>query len=149
MTPLGGETMDYSQISEWLRDHLDDLSIEPTTVEFDRWRIDIFKAAAQEAGFASYAEWRPVGQGFKDFSPRCETFASLALEGKLRHGSHPLLNMSASNAIAVRSPAGDVKLDKSKASQRIDPLIAAVMAVHAVADGAAETLGDDLSWWVA
>jgi len=36
--------------------------------------------------------------------------------------------MGAANAIAVHDPAGARKLDKSKSTQRIDPLVAAVMA---------------------
>jgi phage terminase large subunit-like protein len=39
--------------------------------------------------------------------------------------------MAAANAIVIKDPAGNRKLDKSKAAQRIDPLIAAVMATHA------------------
>jgi phage terminase large subunit-like protein len=76
-------------------------------------------------------EWEPVGQGYKDFSPRLETIETLLLDGKLRHGKAPLLNMAAANAIVIKDPAGNRKLDKSKAAQRIDPLIAAVMATHA------------------
>jgi len=57
------------------------------------------------------------------------------LEERIRHGNHPLLNMAAANAIAVNDPAGSKKLDKSKSTQRIDPLIAAVMAVFAVSEG--------------
>jgi phage terminase large subunit-like protein len=68
-------------------------------------------------------------------SPRLESFESAALEHKLRHGAHPLLTMAAANAIRVKDPAGSSKLDKAKSSQRIDPLIAAVMAVYPVTEG--------------
>jgi phage terminase large subunit-like protein len=149
MMPLGGETMDYEQISRYLRNECDRLQIAPTTVEFDRWRIEDFKKTAEQNGFAQFATWNPVGQGYQSFSPRCEAFMSLALEGRLRHGGHPLLNMAAQNAIAVKDAAGSVKLDKSKSTQRIDPLVAAVMAVYAVSEGRAKTLGADLSWMVA
>jgi phage terminase large subunit-like protein len=57
--------------------------------------------------------------------------------------------MAAANAVAVINDVGDVKLSKAKATQRIDPLIAAIMATYAVSDGRAETLGNDLSWWIA
>jgi phage terminase large subunit-like protein len=148
MYACGGKSMDYVQISELLRDLFHDMGIEPNTIEFDRWRIEDFKRACQETGFAQMATWNPVGQGFKEQGPRCESFLSMCLEGKLRHGNHPLLNMAASNAIAVIDPAGAIKLDKAKATQRIDPLVAAVMAVYPVSDGN-RALGSDLSWWVA
>lgn len=148
MYTCGGSSMDYYQISELLRDLFHDLGIEPTTIEFDRWRIDDFKRACSETGFAQMATWNMVGQGFKDQGPRCEAFLGLMLEGKIHHGNHPLLNMAASNAIAVSDPAGAIKLDKSKATQRIDPMVAAVAAVYPVSDGATGLTGD-VSWWVA
>lgn len=149
LVPIGGESMDYEQIIQALVERFDYYGIEPTTIEFDRWRIDDFKKQADKQGFAQMAAWNPVGQGFKDYGPRCEAFTSLMLEGRVRHGGHPLLNMAAQNAIAVMDPAGSVKLDKSKATQRIDPLVAAIMAAYAVTEGKAATLGSDLSWMVA
>lgn len=149
MVPIGGESMDYDQIAEYLRDTLDDEGIALSKVAFDRWRVDIFKAAAERCGFAQFAEWVSVGQGFRDMAPRLEALEGLLLEGRMRHGGHPLMNMAASNAIAVQDPAGARKLDKSKSTLRIDPLVAAVMAVYEVTDGEGEILGDDLSYWVA
>lgn len=148
MIPLGGESMDYRQITEWLRDKLHDLEIDPAVVAFDRWRIRDFRAVADELGFAQMATWKEVGQGYRDFAPRCDAFMSLMLEGKVRHGGHPLLNMAASNAVAVIDAAGSTKLDKSKASQRIDPLVAAIMAVYEVTEGQGAVMGSDLSWWI-
>ena len=135
MVALGGSSMDYEHVATYLRDTLDDLGIELTTLAFDRWRIDVFKKAADDVMFAPWAEWNSVGQGFRDFSPRVENFESLLLEGRIRHGNHPLLNMAAANAIAVGDAAGSKKVDKSKATQRIDPIIAAVMAVFEVSEG--------------
>ena len=57
--------------------------------------------------------------------------------------------MAAANAVAVVDAAGGTKLDKSKATQRIDPLVAAVMAVYEVSEGASGVVGSDVSWWVA
>ena len=135
MFAIGGSSMDYEHIATYLRDTLDDLDIKPTSIEFDRWRIDIFKKEADVVQFAPWAEWNSVGQGFKDFAPRVEAFESLLLENRIRHGNHPLLNLAASNAIAVSDPAGARKVDKSKSTQRIDPLIAAIMATFAVSEG--------------
>jgi phage terminase large subunit-like protein len=104
------------------------------SVSFDRWRIDDFKVAAEKANFAQDSEWLPVGQGFKDFSLRLEGLESLLLQKLLRHASHPLLNMAASNAIVISDPTGNRKLDKSKSSQRIDPLVALAMSVYLLSD---------------
>jgi len=72
------------------------------------------------------------GQGYKDMSPAIEEFEVLALNGKLRHGDHPILKMCIQNAIPLRDPAGNRKLDKSKPTKRIDGIVASVMAVAAM-----------------
>jgi phage terminase large subunit-like protein len=78
-----------------------------------------------------------MGQGYKDFSPALDQFEGLALNGRLRHGNHPILSWCASNAVIARDPAGNRKLDKSRPTGRVDGLVAAVMAVAAMS-GAAE-----------
>jgi phage terminase large subunit-like protein len=50
------------------------------------------------------------------------------LSEKVRHGGHPVLAMCAANAVAVHDPAGNRKLDKGKATGRIDGLVALAMA---------------------
>lgn len=148
LIPVGGDIMDYRQIAEALRDRLAALGIEPATIEFDAWRMDVFKPVAQEVGFGAMATWNPVRQGFQTFAKILEAFETLALDGKIRTGGHPLLSMGFSNAIAVQDPAGNRKLDKSLSTARIDPAVAAVMAVYAVSDGQGAALGADIAWWV-
>jgi phage terminase large subunit-like protein len=133
-----GATLDYVWLCEYLKGALDDLGIVINSIQFDRWRIKELMSAAEQTGFAQEAEWKEVGQGFRDFSPRIEAFETYLLQKKMRHGSHPLLNMAAANAVSVRDPANNRKLDKSKTTQRIDPLVAAVMAVGAFLENPAE-----------
>jgi phage terminase large subunit-like protein len=125
-----GATIDYDFLFQWLRIRLDDMGIRVDVCAFDRWRIVEAKSAAERNGFVVNI-WSEVGQGFQSMSPRVEFFESLLLQERLRHGAHPLLNLAASNAIAVKDAAGNRKLDKAKSTQRIDPLVAAVMAVGA------------------
>lgn len=136
MVAVPGPSVDYDFVAGYLRRELDDLGIRLSSVEFDRWRWELFSKAAEEQGLQC-GVINPVGQGFRDISPRAEAFQAVLNQGKIRHGGHPLLNMAAANAIAVRDPAGNIKLDKAKSTQRIDPLVAAIMAVYAVSEGAA------------
>ncbi len=122
-----GATVDYDWLCEDLLIQL--LGMNIASVQFDRWRIDVLKAAAERTRLAQIvATWQEVGQGFKDSAPRLEAFEAALLGGRLRHGGHPLLTMGAANAIAISDPAGGRKLDKSRSTQRIDPLVAGVMA---------------------
>ena len=62
--------------------------------------------------------------------------------GRVRHGMNPLLTWCASNAIATRDPAGNRKLDKSKATGRIDGMVALAMALGAATRDA--TINEDV-----
>jgi len=140
LIPLGGEVMDYDQIADYMRIALDELGIIVDRVEYDRWNIDSFKASCVRKGAFMDAEFNPVGTGFKDQTPRCDCLLNNMMEGKLRTGNHPLLNMSASNAIVIHDASGNTKLDKSKSTHRIDPIIALVMSVYPLLDGAKDSL---------
>lgn len=149
MIAVPGSTVDYDYVSQYLRDELDDNGINVDTICFDRWRISLFQKACEDSGAFPSVFWVPVGQGFRDMSPRLESFEAKLLATQIRHGGHPLLNLAASHAIATMDSAGGRKLDKSKASQRIDPLVAAVMALHQVSEGEDAEMPEDLGYWVA
>lgn len=98
------------------------------TVAYDRWRIEDFK---RELGiFGGGVPLEPFGQGFKDMSPAVDMLERCVAERQLRHGGNPVLNMCAANAVITRDPAGSRKLDKSKATGRIDGLVALAMALQ-------------------
>jgi phage terminase large subunit-like protein len=106
----------------------DDWYYDLRTVAYDRWRIEDLK---RELGlFGGTVPLEPFGQGFKDMSPAVDTLERNVAEKLLRHGGNPVLNMCASNAVVTRDPAGSRKLDKSKATGRIDGLVALAMALQ-------------------
>jgi phage terminase large subunit-like protein len=132
LTP--GQQVDYKWVAAYLAKVYAGFNI--ASVHYDRWRIEIFQGAAQQTPFFGMVErWEPVGQGYTSMAPRLEAFEGEALAGRLRTGGHPVLNLGAASAITVQDPAGNRKLDKSKSTQRIDALVAAVMAVFPVSEG--------------
>jgi phage terminase large subunit-like protein len=69
------------------------------------------------------------GQGFQSMSPALRDTESVLLNGKLKHGNHPVLTMCAANAVVATDPAGGRKLNKAKAAGRIDGMVALVQAL--------------------
>ena len=53
----------------------------------------------------------------------------LTLEGKLAHGGHPVLRWCMDNAVVQTDAAGNIKLSKAKATEKIDLAVALVMAL--------------------
>jgi len=149
ITAVPGKTLDYEWIASFLKINLMDEGIEINNIEFDRWRIAEFKAACERAGVDILPDkWHQVGQGYKDMSPRLEAMETIMLQEKINHGKHPVLNLGASSAIAVKDPSGNRKLDKTKAKNKIDALVAMVMAVYPLAASTEEDWGDDVSWMI-
>lgn len=92
---------------------------------FDRHRIDVLKAACSRLG----VDWplEPFGQGFVSMAPAVDELERAMVEKKFRHPNNPCLNFNAANAVFDEDPAGNRKLDKSKATGRIDGAVCLVM----------------------
>lgn len=131
LNALPGSTIDIDAVALWLVEFCADHDV--AGIWFDRWRIDVLKAALSRIGVE--LPLFPFGQGFKDMTPAVQKLETVVADGKLRHGMHPILTMCARNAVAVRDAAGGVKLDKSKATGRIDGLVALAMALGGSALG--------------
>lgn len=71
----------------------------------------------------------PFGQGFKDMSPPTKELMKLTLEEKIAHGGHPVLRWMMDNIFIRTDPAGNVKPDKEKSTERIDGAVATIMAL--------------------
>ena len=120
-----GATVDYEYVAKHIGEVASDVKILHA-IAFDRWRIDVFKKECDKLGLE--LPLVPFGQGFKDMSPALDTVEAQLLNARIIHNNNPALNMAAANAVVVKDPAGGRKLDKSKATNRIDPMVALTMA---------------------
>lgn len=119
-----GATVDYEYVIKDIIEIIGSKNV--TAIAFDRWRIDVFKGAC--ARMEVELPLVEFGQGFKDMGPAVDALEQYLLNDKLSHGGHPVLTMCASNAVVVKDPAGNRKLDKSKATGRIDGMVSLTMA---------------------
>lgn len=135
-----GSSVDYDFVVNDIGKIISDSGLDIDAIAFDRWRIDILKKSAEAISLA--LPLVPFGQGFKDMAPALDTLEAVLLNGKLRHGMHPVLTMCAQNAVTVKDPASNRKLDKSKATGRMDGMVALTMAMGAANGEAVEPGGD-------
>ena len=63
----------------------------------------------------------------------------LALEGKLAHGGHPVLAWMVDNIHVRTDPAGNIKPDKQKSTEKIDGVVATIMALDRAIRGSNAT----------
>lgn len=134
-----GKAIQYEWVAGRLREFFDRYDIR--AVAFDRWNFRHLKPWLEKAGFSEeeIGRFAEFGQGFQSMSPALRDLEADLLEGKFRHGMHPVLTMCAANAVVRSDPAGNRKLDKERSRGRIDGMIALAMArsVAATAEAAA------------
>ena len=101
-------------------------------IAFDRWGAVQMVQNLEGLGFTVV----PFGQGFKDMSPPSKRLMELVLERNVAHGGHPVLRWMMDNIFVRTDPAGNIKPDKEKSTEKIDGAVAAVMALdRAVRNG--------------
>jgi phage terminase large subunit-like protein len=129
LTLTPGASIEYSWVAQRLVELCERYPV--AMIAYDRWRMDVLKAELARIGAELPLE--PFGQGFVSMAPALEALESELVNKRLRHGMHPVLRNHAANAIAISDPAGNRKLDKSKATGRIDGLVALAMAMGVAA----------------
>jgi len=92
---------------------------------FDRWGATHLVQDLEDLGFKVI----PFGQGFKDMSQPTKELMRLTLEQKIAHGGHEVLRWMADNVFVKTDPAGNIKADKEKSTEKIDGIIALIMAL--------------------
>ena len=98
------------------------------SVAYDRWRIADLKQLIENEG-VTLPPLVPFGQGYKDMSPALDEFETRLLNDVMRHNGNPVMTWCAANAVTTSDPAGNRKVDKSKATGRIDGIVAGIMGV--------------------
>lgn len=94
-------------------------------IAFDRWGAVQMVQNLKGMGFTVV----PFGQGFKDMSPPTKELMKLVLEQKIAHGGHPVLRWNMDNIYIRTDPAGNIKADKEKSTEKIDGAVATIMAL--------------------
>jgi phage terminase large subunit-like protein len=124
-----GHSVEY----EYVAQHIADLFAQKDVrkIAFDQWNMKHLRPWLIKAGMSEaliddrFVNFR---QGYFSMSPALRTLEALLLNGKLKHGNHPVLQMCAANAVVKTDDAGNRKLTKAKSRGRIDGMIGLVMA---------------------
>ena len=94
-------------------------------IAFDRWGAVQMVQNLEGMGFTVV----PFGQGYKDMSPPSKELMKITFEKKLAHGGNPVLRWMMDNIFVKTDPAGNIKPDKQKSTEKIDGAVALIMAL--------------------
>jgi phage terminase large subunit-like protein len=118
-----GNVIDYGFIREKIKELNTRYNVRE--IAYDRWGAVQLSQDLEGEGFTVV----PFGQGFASMSPPTKELLTLVLGKKLVHGGNPVLRWMADNMVVKQDPAGNVKPDKAKSTQRIDGMVALIMAL--------------------
>ena len=84
------------------------------------------------------------GQGYASMASPTKELERRILEGTLNHGANPVLRWMASNVTTEQDAAGNIKPSKKKSTERIDGIVATIMALGRVmiTDDLTESTGE-------
>ena len=91
----------------------------------DRWNASQLVIDLQNEG----ANMSPFGQGFLSMSAPTKEFEKIILGKQLMHNGNPVMSWAINNVAIQEDPAGNIKPNKAKSTEKIDPVVAAIMAL--------------------
>lgn len=94
-------------------------------IAVDRWNATQMIQNLEGEGFTIV----PFGQGFSSMSAPTKEFYRLLMDGRIIHGGNPVLRWMAGNVVIDTDPAGNIKVTKAKSKEKIDGIVAAIMAL--------------------
>jgi len=119
-----GNVVDYARVRAKVNEVGKVYSIQE--IAFDPWGAT---QLAQEFGEQDGIVMVEMRQGFRTFNEPSKALERFVLDRKLAHGGNPVLRWAASNAVVSTDAAGNIKPDKEHSTEKIDPLVALIMAL--------------------
>ena len=118
-----GDVTDYS----FIRAKVNELSkkYRIQSICYDRWNASQLVIDLQNDG----ATLDPFGQGFVSMSMPTKTLEAEILSKNIIHNNNPCMNWCMSNIALQEDPAGNIKPSKKASKDKIDPVVALVMAL--------------------
>lgn len=118
-----GNVIHYDFIEKFINDLAEKYHI--CEIAVDRWNATQMIQNLEGDGFTMV----PFGQGFASMSGPTKDFYRLLMEGQIIHGGHPVLRWMAGNVVVDTDSAGNIKVTKAKSKEKIDGIVAAIMAL--------------------
>jgi phage terminase large subunit-like protein len=118
-----GNVVDYGAIEERVR--ADAALFEVKEIAYDPWNATHLALRLQDEG-AKMIEFR---QGFRSMAAPTRELEKLIVSQKLAHGANPVTRWMAANVAVAQDPAGNLKPAKDKSTERIDGIVAIIMAL--------------------
>jgi phage terminase large subunit-like protein len=124
LTSTPGAVVDYDALRQTLRQWAAEFSLQ--MIAFDPWNAtDLVSRLQQQDGFPCVS----MRQGFASLSAPTKSLEQAILGRRLRHDGHPVLRWNVSNVAVETDAAGNLRPNKDRSTEKIDGVVALIMAV--------------------
>lgn len=123
VTVTPGNVIDYDFVKADILRIVADYDLR--TSAYDRWNASQTIIDLQNEGM----ECNPFGQGYGSMSAPTKEFEKLVLTEKIEHFGNPVMRWMLASTLVKTDPAGNIKPDKEKSTQKIDGIVASIMAL--------------------
>lgn len=128
-----GNVVHYEAIETFIEGLYEHFNIRE--IAYDRWNATHLVQNLDDYGITMI----PFGQGFSSMSTPTKELMRLTLGEEIAHGGNPVLRWMMDNVYTRQDPAGNIKMDKEKSTEKIDGAVALVMALdRALRNGASQ-----------
>ncbi|MGL4926486.1 MAG: terminase large subunit [Plesiomonas shigelloides] len=117
-----GDCIDYDRIRDDILRDAETFNIR--LVGFDTWNATHLRTQLQGAGL----DVEPFPQTYLKFSPVAKSFEVFVTRKVVRHRGDPVLTWAMSNVVMESDANANIKPNKKKSANKIDPAVAALMA---------------------
>jgi phage terminase large subunit-like protein len=129
-----GNTIDYETVEAQFDKDAQLFNIQ--RIGFDRWNSDYIVQNLMKKGMTCV----PVGMGYYNMNAPTKRLETLILNKQFIHNFNPVLSNHMDNMVIQRDPAGNIKPDKAKASQKIDGVVANIISLAVFDDKTEESI---------
>lgn len=125
--PVPGNAIDSATVLSRTLKTLKNLDVE--IINYDRKFMEDVVNGLIEKGYHADEVVQPFGQGFISMNAPMKMMEELILKGLLNHGNNPVMRWQMTNVVAVEDDAGNIKPSKKKSKDKIDGVVALIMAI--------------------
>ncbi|MGV0961872.1 MAG: terminase large subunit [Limnohabitans sp.] len=129
ITATPGNVIDYAWIIDQIKKDAEDFDLQE--IAFDRWGATLIYQQLNDLGLQVVE----FGQGFASMSPPAKEMEKMVLAEEICHGDNPVLAWMADNVVVIQDPAGNIKPAKDRSLEKIDGIVAGIMALDRALHG--------------
>ena len=124
ITVTPGAVVDYRRVQKYIIDQVDKNNWKVEAVCYDEWSAGLISQEMAEQGFNMIE----IPQRITHLSEPTKNFRERVYSKNVLHNNDPVLNWAMSNAVEHIDASENIKLDKKKSKERIDPVVAIINA---------------------